>query len=544
MAQCPEIVKHIIDLKTEDELNRKNTRFKGLLLSNRDVAERVIGTRSAESTVRRVWKKYKQHGHYNGVVGSNPIAQGTIHNPISTRKKFNGSRFVITSAQNNTHIHEDFFKALEVYCEDKGAKLLVSPFFYNLQGVSYGKRDEVWFDKRIEPFLVNESVELAKDLVFCGELNILPTAVNPLSGLYNYTGDHSCIVPHTKLQLESVPTPKNDPAKLMYTTGTITQRNYRQEKVGQKGQWHHSFSALVVEIDKDGDWFVRQLNAESDTGCFYDLSWYYTPKGKGSVPHTVSALQFGDIHTDKLSEDIAEMCWGDSEDSIAGSLVPEYIFVHDIHDHARRNHHNIKDPYFLFKQFTQGKESVEEEVERTCSILEDISRHAKVIVVESNHDLALERWLKEQDYRKDPVNAEFFLTMQLENYRTMKRGEELQTFKTACEMVGLSPYNEVRFLTTDETFRLHSIEMGQHGHNGSGGARGNVSAFQKQGIKFNIGHSHSCNIKDGIYQAGACMKVKDSGYAVGGSSWSISHIVTYSNGKRAIITCKNNKWRA
>jgi len=537
------IVKQIIDAKMQDEVNRNDKKFKGVLLSNRDIAEIVLGNRKAESTVRGVWKGYRNKGHYRGIVGSSPIAGGSVSSPIAKRKQLEGTKFVITSAQNNTHVHEDFLNSLLQYCEVEGAELLVSSFYYNKNGFQNGKGGDCWFDSRIKPYLVNESVQICEGLVFCGELNILPTAVNPISGLHNYTGDQSAIIPHSKLQLESIPTPQHKEAKLMYTTGTVTQRNYVQQKAGQKAEWHHAFAALVVEVDEDGDWFVRQLNAESGTGNFYDLSWYYTPQGKDELQHTTPALQFGDIHMDKLTKDVADMCWG-GEDSIAAYLQPDNFIVHDMHDHSRRNHHNIKDAYFLFKQFHDKKECVREEVEKTVDMLQEMSNHyGQVVVVESNHDLALERWLKEQNYKNDPVNAVFFLEMQLENYRCMQEGGTLQTFKTACELVSEEPLNNVTFLKTDESFELCGVEMGQHGHNGTGGARGSIQAFQKQGIKFNIGHSHSCNIKDGVYQAGACMKVEDSGYAVGGSSWSISHIVTYSNGKRAIITCRNNKWR-
>ncbi|CAH9014372.1 putative homeodomain-like protein [Vibrio phage 249E41-1] len=544
MALKKYTIQQIIDLKHEDLLNRQNPKFKGNMLSNRDIAEIVLGSRSAESTVRRVWKKYLKQGHYKGVVGTNPIAGGSVSNPISKRKQATGKRFVITSAQNNTHIHEDFFQSILQYCEHNDAELMVSPFFYNKNGFQNGKREEAWFDERVKPFLVNESVQLAKGLVFNGELNILPTARNPLSGFDTYNGDQSGIVPHVKMELQSLPSPKFDDPRSLFTTGTLTKRNYIQQKAGQLAEWDHVFGAVVVEVDDEGDWFVRQLHAESKTGCFYDLDKYYTPKGVVTNEVSVEAIQFGDIHRDKLRDSIADLCWN-KEGSLTHELTPNYLFLHDVHDHARRNHHNIKDPYFLFKQFHQNKECVREEVGNTVSLLEDMTNHrAEVVVVESNHDLALERWLKEQDYRRDPVNAEFFLEMQLANYRTMKQGKELQTFKTACEIIRGKPFENVTFLKTDEPFRLHDIEMGQHGHNGNNGARGSAQAFRKQGIKFNIGHSHAPLIKGGVYQAGACMLVEDAGYAKGGSSWSVSHIVTYSNGKRTIITCKNGKWKA
>ena len=525
-------------------MNRNSRKFKGILLSNCDIAELVLGNRKAESTVRRVWKEYKNKGHYRTIIGTDPLAKGSIDTPKKKRKIRDGNKFVITSAQNNTHLHEGFLSSLEVYCEEEGAELLVSPFYYNKTGYQGGKGGCHWFDSRIKPYLVNESVQLAEDLIFCGELNILPTAVNPLSGLQNYTGDSSGIVPHAKMELQPLPSPKYDRARSLYTTGTCTQRNYKQQKAGQKAEWDHIFGALVVEIDSDGDWFVRQLHCESQTGNFYDLTKYYTPQGVCPKVHSVSAIQFGDIHRDKLRQEVADMCWND-EDSLSGVLRPEYTFVEDLHDQARRNHHNIKDCYYLFRQFTDKKECVREEVGLSVNLLKEIGKYSSnVLVVESNHDLALERFLKEQNYKTDPVNAIFFLELQLLNYKAMARGESLQTFKTACELVEGGTLEGVTFLKEDEPFRLHGIEMSNHGHLGNNGARGGASSFIKQGIKMNVGHSHSPLIKSGLYQAGACVLVEDAGYAKGGSSWAVGHIITYPNGKRTIITCSNGKWRA
>ena len=539
-------IKGIIDLKTQDEINRNSSKFKGLLLSNRDVAEQILGNRKAESTVRRVWKEYKQKGHYRGVVGSAPIAAGSIENPIAKRRTLKGNKFVITSAQNNTHIHEDFFKSLLVYCEEEGAELLISNFYYNKNGFQNGAREDSWFDKRITPYLINESVQLAKGLVFNAELNILPTARNPLSGFDTYNGDQSGIVPHVKMELQPLPSPKFEEARALYTTGTITKRNYIQQKAGQLAEWDHIFGALIVEIDEDGDWFVRQLHAESETGEFYDLTKKYTPKGVISEEkeHYLAAIQYGDIHRDKLRKSVADMCWN-SENSIAATMKPEYAFLEDIHDQARRNHHNMKDPYYLFKQFSSKKECIKDEVRLTVDLLQDLKKYNKnLVVVESNHDVALERYLKEQDYRKDPVNALFFLEMQLENYKKMSEGEELQTFKTACEKVAEEgDLDRVAFLKTDESFRMLGIEMGSHGNTGNNGSRGSALSFRKQGIKYNIGHSHAPLIKGGVFQAGACVLVEDSGYATGGSSWAIGHIFTYPNGKRTMVVCKNGKWR-
>lgn len=487
----------------------------------------------SKKTYKEFWETHDEKG----------IAAGETKDPAHKRKVLKGSRYVITSAQNNTFVHDKFLKSLLVYCKENDAELLVSTFHYNKNGFQNGKDKEVWFDPKIREYIVDDSCLIGNDLVFCGELNILPTAVNPLSGLQNYTNKLSAIVPHAKLQMESLPTPKHEPAKLMYTTGTLTQRNYVQMKAGQKAEHNHVFGALVAEVDKEGDWFVRQLAAESETGEFYDLNKKYTPEGSFNEG-CVEAINWGDVHAAKLDMTVAETSWGDSDKSMVSCLNPKYLFLHDIFDHKMRNHHNIKDPYFMFKMYTNGTESVESEVLLTTKVIEDmLSKCEKVVVVSSNHDLALERWLKEQNYKTDPVNALFFLQMQYLNYKSMEQGIELETFKTACNLVNPRT-KEVTFLKEDESFLIcKDIECGQHSHSGNNGGRGSVRAFQMQGGRFNIGHSHSANIKDGVYQAGVSGQL-DMGYNKGGSSWSHSHIVTYRNGKRTMVTLKNGKWRA
>lgn len=544
MALEQQTILQIINLKQQDEINRIKPKKGVKLLSNRDIAEMVLGTRSAESTVRRIWSEYKKKGHYRGnqVVGG--LASGSIHVKQSKRSKLSGNKFVITSAQNNTLVHEDFFQSLLKYCSHNDAQLLVSGFHYNKNGFQNGKREDSWFDQRLLPFMINESVELAKGLVFCGELNILPTAVNPLSGLHNYTGDNSAIVPHVKLQLESIPTPKVDFAKLMYTTGTVTQRNYVQQKAGQKAEWTHTFAALVVEVDSDGDWFVRQINCESATGNFYDLDSYYTPKGITSG-HNIEAINYGDIHAAKLDHTVANISWM-VKDSILDTLKPKYQFIHDVFDAQARNHHSVKDGHFLFEMFVGNTESIEEEVKKTTDVLTSMKRDfSEVIVVESNHDLALLKYLKEQDYRKDPINAIFFLKLQLATYEAiLSRDKNYSCFEYACNTVNHDTKNGIRFLRTDESFRIcKDIECGQHGHNTANGGRGTAKSFAKQSIRFNTGHTHACSIYEGVYTAGVSGKL-DMGYNVGGSSWSHSHILTYLNGKRTIVTCKSGKWKA
>lgn len=104
------------------------------------------------------------------------------------------------------------------------------------------------------------------------------------------------------------------------------------------------------------------------------------------------------------------------------------------------------------------------------------------------------------------------------------------------------------FLHEDDSYVIcpdehGGIECGQHGDLGPNGSRGNIKTFARLGRRTNIGHSHSAGICDGAYQAGTCGELSPD-WTHGPSSWSHSHIVTYPNGKRAIITMWNGRWRA
>jgi hypothetical protein len=476
---------------------------------------------------------------------SKPLASGTTIAPNSQRKKLQGKRFAFVAAQNNTYVHKGFLEALHTYCEHDDASLIVGTMHYNKN--AYSKKDEqddkCWFDPAIEDFIMDEPLTVAEGLVWCGELDVSPTIAKPLSRFGTYTRSNSGIIPHAKVQLDSLPTPKYDTAKMMYTTGCVTQINYIQRTAGQAASFDHVFGALIVEVDEDGDWFAFQVMAESKTGNFYHHDKYYTSGGVTSG-HRLKGLNHGDLHGVSVCPDVAFTSWGkDNPDNIVDTLRPEYQFCHDTLSFDYRNHHNIKNPLFRFKQFARGKESVRREMELTCELLEDLKRDdCQLVVVDSNHDRALQKWIIESDFKQDPVNSVFMLELSLALYKAVEDGEDFHMFEFASRMVS-EDMCDVEFLREDESFRICGIECGSHGDSGNNGARGGVASFAKQSVKHNIGHGHACFILGGVFQAGMAGGL-DQGYNKGGSSWSNSGIFTYPNGKRSIFTIKNRKWRA
>ncbi|MEL7166948.1 MAG: hypothetical protein AAGL96_15875, partial [Pseudomonadota bacterium] len=378
---------------------------------------------------------------------------------------------------------------------------------------------------------------IAPGLLWVGDMNIIPTATDPLSGLDSFAGAPSCIFPHPQLAMKSVATAPGTDTKFLYTTGAVTLKNYIKRKAGLKAEFHHAYAALLVEVDRAGDWFVRQINADTK-GVIHDLDLRVENGIVGTG--AVEVLTPGDVHGTEVDPVALETVWGDG--GLIDTLKPDHQVLHDVLNFGRRSHHNSV--FDMIAAHYNAKESVEGEIAETAANLNRMVRPGtQTHVVKANHDEHFDRWVAEADYRRDPINAPFYLEAAGQKIAAIKRGD-LRTFdlaEWALKRAGLAP--EVRFLSRDERLEIAGIRHDQHGDIGPNGARGSAMNIARTGEKSNIGHAHSARIYHGCYQMGT-MSHLDMGYNQGPSSWSHSLIVTYANGKRSIITLKNGKWRA
>lgn len=461
------------------------------------------------------------------------------------------SRYILTCAQADTKLHEPTWNALQKLAKHYRAEVMVSTYTYNKKAEGSAKRgtqvedDRGLYDVRIEPFVQDVMVQLAPKLVWNGHMNILPTAVKPLSGLDNYNGRQSSVFPHAKVAMKSVHAMRSDPAKLQFTTGTVTQLNYIQKKAGQKAEFDHVFGALLVEVDSSGHWWARQLITDS-AGSIHDLDIVVRKDDEGHYMvenHDAYAVTWGDIHVAHLQPEMYSLCWGPK--GIVSKLKPKFQFMHDVLDFESRGHHNRKDPLVMFQLHAHGRESVQNEVNGVEAFLRgSVAEGCQTVVVDSNHDRHLERWLKEADWTKDLINAEFYVNALQAFFKSVRRKTKFNALEWA---VGKIP--GVRFLAGDESFRIlkafgGGIECSFHGDRGPGGAKGNLENLSKLGVKVNIGHSHGAGIFNGAYQAGLMAKLLLP-YGEGApSNWTHSLIVTHQNAKRQMVTIYGGKWRA
>lgn len=471
---------------------------------------------------------------------------------VATKPKV--ERWLLTSAQDDTPIDEPFWRNLLAYGEAIGAEVLVGGFTYNKALFEDHASRTAVFVESVRPYLIHEN-QMLGPLLFAAKMNTLPTAVRPLSGLETYSRGAWAVFPHAKIQLVSVPAlPGRHPAMVM-TTGACTVPNYIEKKAGLKAEFHHMIGATIVELDQDGRLFCRQIGAASD-GSFQDLD-AVVRNGRVTFGNRVEQITWGDIHREKLDPKVAMLAWGfdvESEtivstDTMVHALRPRYQAFHDLLDFQARNHHRRDDHLHAMRMVTRGAERVEDETAACARFLRATAFDwCTSVVVASNHNDALLRWLREVDPRKDAINLRYWCELNAEWHRRIEAGdEEFDLFRWALSQHDPLGLEDVDFVPRNGSYLVcqshGGVEIGLHGDEGPNGARGSAMSLNKVASRMNIGHSHSPAILDGVYQAGLC-GLLDQGYNSGPSGWSHTQIVTYPNSRRSLVTFIDGKWRA
>lgn len=487
---------------------------------------------------------------------SKPVAAGEMNHTEKFRPVIAGKRFIISSIQNNTHVHGKFLDALKFYAGEIDAELLIFPFIYNKNAFQNGEGGkDIWYACEVTPYLQKESVWLGEGCkVAAMAFNILPTAKNPLSGLSEAIGTaEAMIVPHASLAHENIAVlgaQYGATVPGMYSTGTVGLRNYIQQAAGQKAENRHNFAALIVEFNDNGQFWIRQIETD-ESGEFQDLrnNVYYDGSFSGNwvmADEDIAVINYGDIHAEKLDEKLAHVLWGfnTAADDINATLLdylrPKYQMLHDLCDFSALNHHNRDNPHHNIKVNLAG-DSVRGDLAMVADVLEFVERpFCETVVVRSNHDDAIDRWLMDTKYdpRKDPVNSEIYYRLQVRAIENFKLGQHFDALYHALEFATNTQYNDVKFLKASESFKINGVELGEHGHSGTNGSRGSPKQFSNKVMT--TGHTHTSSIYGGCYTAGVTGLLAMGYNETGASSWVQSCVVQYPTGKRAIIHVKDN----
>ena len=191
----------------------------------------------------------------------------------------------------------------------------------------------------------------------------------------------------------------------------------------------------------------------------------------------------------------------------------------------------------------EGKSSLMKEGQITCDWLNDWSSLVdKITIVKSNHDEALERYIKEGRWKDDEENLYDALDL-VKAYMDGKDPlrvliEEKVKFKSDAD---------IKWLTRDEDYMVYGIENGAHGDLGANGSRGSLRNIESAYYKATVGHSHTAGIWRLVYQVGTSTYRKLH-YNRGPSSWTNTMCIEYPNGARQLVNIirtkdDNTYWR-
>lgn len=457
-------------------------------------------------------------------------------------RPLNAERYLITAAQNATPVDSAFWDALKVAADHLGAELVVIPLRYkNPTSVWSAKQDtEEWWAPEVTPYLYNARKKLGPNLVLVGDVKTQPTASSPLTGFESLTGAESCILGHTKMQFRSVPAPTGRFPKILSTTGACTKRNFTDSKAGKLGAFHHCLGAVIVEV-QGKKFHLRQINADRSDGSFIDLDKHYSPKGVKKAPPALG-LVMGDTHARFTCPKVDAATFGPG--GIVETLNPGTLVFHDLFDGYSVNHHHRGDPFIAQAKSQARLGDARAEVVHAVDFVTERAKGRKAVIVASNHDNFLARWIKDTDWRSSS-NREFYLETALVILKSahMGPGGAVYADPLAHWVEQLKGKAAIRCLGAGESFKLADIECGLHGHQGPNGARGTLKNLSRLGARVISGHTHTPGIEEGHYQCGTSTPLRLE-YSMGGpSSWLNAHTAVYASGKRSLIIIVDGDWR-
>lgn len=452
---------------------------------------------------------------------------------LAKKRKFDKSksRFIITWGQNNTAVHKGFYENIEAYAKAINADIhIILGRYRNVTTVDETRREQLeeekvfWHEEIIKYADANRH-DIHQYVSIMSDIKIQPTATNPMSSLQGLSGVNSCIFGAPKVQMEMIPVLDGMKPKMMISTGAVTVNNYSDSKSGKTGEFHHTLGFAIVEIEDADKFHIRYVTADDKTGAFSDL-YKRVEKGVVSDINTIEAIILGDVHYGHHDQAVL-----DKTMVLLDKLKPNHVVLHDVFDGNSISHHEMKDPFIQYGKEIAGTNDLKKELDVMMDGLKSFEKFKNVVIVRSNHDDFLDRWLKNEDWKKQPTYKNSRLYMQLSDMLLEQYGTN--PYKIAGVIPALINQKFPKFKTLGRSASYQvkgGWELGQHGDVGANGSRGSLQQFRRLNTKIVVGHYHSPGRKDGAIAVGTSTKMR-VGYNIGPSSWLQSHVIIHNDGR-------------
>lgn len=455
----------------------------------------------------------------------------------------NYDRFVITTVLAGCKVDKKFLASLKTYCDINDALLLLLPVADPASNRSR-MGQHMMFDGilRDEHFVYND-VTLNSNFAISG-IRLQAKQINPFTGLHRVgrtLGSMAYGSPKQSLE----PIAGEEWPRFIMTPGALTKPDYSTElyisnRTAYLAHHDHVMGALVVEVVDDEKYFFRQFQADKE-GKFVDLGYMYDGEVEEAEEYLPEGFVLGDIQYPK-HDPIAIKCW----EEVQKEIPAKKVFLHDVREGMPESHWDKKDNILMAIKAEEGVLDVKKDIIGCAEMINGIAEWEgleEVVIVKSNHDEFVDRWLSGGTYPKEPNNFEIGHILALDAYYGKKEDQYYDVLKAACEKLN-NMSDKVRWLRRNDRVEIGSVECGKHGDRGSRGKYTSpLTDLEKTYKNMVIGHRHAVQIMRGIWVVGTTGN-RDPRFRKGPNDWTHTSCHVYPNGMRQLITCINGQWRA
>ena len=429
-------------------------------------------------------------------------------------------KYIITSSQYNASVNKNLLANMLNFAKEHNVDKI-------LTFVQRGKYIE---ENRLSPSIIEHLEIIDSEIKLNSSLKlydsrILPQQINPFTGMNRkLSRDYSYILPSPKIRYESIANTSKYPRAFM-STGMLTHPNYKDHTAhGRKAEEQHQFGFVFVEIVSNKIYKAYQIEATKNGDFQFLTKSYHSGKVLKSQPE---ALILGDWHNGDTDKWVRE-----ESIKMTTSLKPKRLVFHDMFNGHSINHHEKGLLLAELRNLRDNRVCLEDEVraayDEICFFANKF-KNIQIIIVRSNHDDFLEKYIQHKMFIDDPKN--FLFTCKIISRIVDETNIPL---KEALSLIGDLPLN-VRFTQQDESLRVYGIELANHGHLGANGSKGSPNQFNSLNLKMITGHTHSPKLMENGMVVGTSTKLK-LGYTHGASAWLHAHGILYNNGKYGLLT--------
>ena len=413
--------------------------------------------------------------------GINPDTDVYTRESITNKAnhKSKSGLFFLSAAIAGQTVNVPFFNTVKNFCKIEGAELRI----LSMRGVKKG--DEL-YPIELHDYMENFFTEIKFNSNLTAlDMMLYPQQQLPLTGFDRYAQGKSIVIASPKQQLKFVPVSNIGLPHIGHTTGAITNPdNYAHTRAGAMAAQDHKLGGLIVQVVDSKIFHIRQVQA-NEHGGFQHLGKYY--EGEKVDTADAAAVVIPDYHCG-FHDEKSTAAWF----RLVAEVKPKFVIFHDLFDGYSISHHHDDDIYTQVNRPAHVK-TLELELKCVADELLKWQKHtnAQLVVVKSNHDEVIEKWLKKGKWKFDREN--YNVGLRLAHYYVTEKKDPLE-----CYLRDVHNITNVRFLQRTEEFKLEGVHLGYHGDKGPNGTRGGAKSLSAVLGDCIIGHYHCLTLQHSV----------------------------------------------